>query len=186
MILHGVVDRQTRDLDFFVADPNVVKDAASAFEQALRDADMEVARRVDAPGFVRLEVSLNGETCEVDLGNDFRLRPEVSGDFGHMLDLEELAADKTLALYGRAAARDFIDVYFLAQRFGEDRLCALAYEKDRGFHEKHLEDALHAFGRLDKEMFGVDDATFRAVRLWTISWRERLIERSLREHGIEA
>ena len=35
---------------------------------------------------------------------------------------EELAGNKLLALFDRAAARDFADIYILARRFGKDVL----------------------------------------------------------------
>ncbi len=53
-----------------------------------------------------------------------------------MLSLDELAADKVLALFGRAEARDFVDVAALLPRYGWVRLCDLAAEKDTGFHTK--------------------------------------------------
>jgi hypothetical protein len=42
----------------------------------------------------------------------------------------ELAGPKLLALFGRAQARDFADIYVLAERFGEDAL--LIDGKSRG------------------------------------------------------
>jgi predicted nucleotidyltransferase component of viral defense system len=50
-----------------------------------------------------------------------------------MLAGEELAADKVLAVFGRAEARDFIDLLAVESRYGLDHLCRLAAEKDRGF-----------------------------------------------------
>ena len=50
-----------------------------------------------------------------------------------MLSAEELGADKLLALFDRAQARDFVDVAALGDRLGLERLCELASEKDAGF-----------------------------------------------------
>jgi len=47
---------------------------------------------------------------------------------GPTLAPEELAGHKLLALFDRAAARDFVDVYLLAQRFGKQVLLARAAE----------------------------------------------------------
>ena len=41
----------------------------------------------------------------------------------------ELAADKTLALFGRAEARDFVDFHHLAERYELERLCERAFGK---------------------------------------------------------
>jgi hypothetical protein len=92
---------------------------------------------------------------------------------------EELAADKTLALFGRAEARDFVDVFALAKIFGEDRLCELAARKDRGFTGSHLADALAAFSRLGREEFDVDAGTYFAIRQWSTEWRSRLMAQEL-------
>ena len=64
---------------------------------------------------------------------------------------------------------------------GEERLCELASQKDLGFDKKHLADALRAFSRLDRDLFEVDDDTYRSIRTWTISGRERLLMRGI-EH----
>jgi hypothetical protein len=45
----------------------------------------------------------------------------------------------------------------------------------------HFADALRAFSRLDRDLFEVDDETYRSIRTWTTSWRERLLMRGI-EH----
>jgi predicted nucleotidyltransferase component of viral defense system len=45
---------------------------------------------------------------------------------GPTLAPEELAGHKLLALFDRAAARDFSDVYVLARRFGKNAMLARA------------------------------------------------------------
>ncbi|GEP39994.1 hypothetical protein NPS01_36570 [Nocardioides psychrotolerans] len=50
----------------------------------------------------------------------------------------ELAGRKLLALFGRAEARDFADVYVLAQRFGKDDLLEQAQVLDAGFDPQVL------------------------------------------------
>jgi hypothetical protein len=46
---------------------------------------------------------------------------------------EELAGRKLLALFDRAAGRDFADVRLLARRFGKDVLLTRAVQIDAGF-----------------------------------------------------
>jgi hypothetical protein len=55
-----------------------------------------------------------------------------------------VAADKTLALFGRAAARDLVDVAALSERYTLQQLCERAAEKDPGFDHRVLADALAA------------------------------------------
>ena len=76
---------------------------APAFERAAQRAGMTVARIVDAPGFVRFELTRGEDRCEVDLGYDARLWPVQQTALGPTIGDEELADDKTLALFGRAA-----------------------------------------------------------------------------------
>jgi hypothetical protein len=179
MIIQGLVERNTRDLDFFSLEASSVNRFAPSIEAALRANGMSVKRRVNAPGFVRLDVTRAKETCEVDLAHDVRLLPSVTTPLGPALASEELAADKTLALFGRAAARDFIDVFSLCQRFGEDRLFELAAQKDPGFDPAHFAEALAAFSRLRREAFEVDEVAYVSIRQWADEWRSRIVAQRL-------
>lgn len=55
LILHGMVGRSTRDLDYFATAGDAIAALLPALEPALRRDGFRVARRRDAPGFVRLE-----------------------------------------------------------------------------------------------------------------------------------
>jgi len=133
-VIAQVVDRETRDPDFFGATADRVDRLVPALEHALRLDGLDVSRKRANRGFAHFTISDNtGGLTELDLGVDARIREAESGPLGPMLALEELAADKTLALFGRAQARDFIDVAALADRFGFDQLCEPAAEKDPGF-----------------------------------------------------
>jgi hypothetical protein len=68
----------------------------------------------------------DGRSVVVEIAHDARIRQAVQPSFGWVLDPAEVAADKTLALFGRAAARDLVDVAALAERYPLERLCALA------------------------------------------------------------
>jgi Nucleotidyl transferase AbiEii toxin, Type IV TA system len=63
--------------------------------------------------------------------------PPSATPAGPTLAPEELAGHKLLALFDRAAARDFADVYVLARRFGKDMLLARATQTDAGFDPRH-------------------------------------------------
>lgn len=54
-----------------------------------------------------------------------------------------------LALFGRAAARDFVDVAALRRKFPAERLLDLAAEKDPGFDRRYFAGALRSVSRLD-------------------------------------
>ena len=180
LIVTGIVERETDDLDFFGREAAAVNRLAPAFEDAAQRAGMTVARVVDAPGFVRFEVTRGDERCEVDLGYDARLWPLQQTVLGPTIGDEELAADKTLALFGRAAARDFVDVHALARRYGEARLVELASAKDLGFSPPYLADALASIDRLDRRQFNVDDTAYSQLRQWALRW-SRAIDRTIQE-----
>jgi len=57
-------------------------------------------------------------------------------------------------------------VYILARRLSEERLCELAAEKDAGFDRARLADAMRSFGRLDRDLFEVDDETYNEMGRW--------------------
>lgn len=121
---------------------------------------LEVERIQVNPGFARLIVARGNDRTELDLAADARLFAAEPGRPAPMLTGEELAADKVLALFGRAEARDFVDLLALEPLYGLDRLCRLAAEKDRGFTPVILAEMLGQFGRLRRDEFELDDARY--------------------------
>jgi predicted nucleotidyltransferase component of viral defense system len=93
-----------------------------------------------------------------------------------MLSGEELAVDKLLALFGRAEARDFVDLMEVEPRYGLDRLCRLAAEKDRGFTPAVFAEMLTRFRRLRRDEFGLDDVRYKQLGDDVERWRERSLE----------
>lgn len=70
-----------------------------------------------APGSMRLVVGDGQDKTLVDLSYDTRRFAPVDTDFGRVLALDQLAADKTLAVFGRAEPRDFVDLFALSQHY---------------------------------------------------------------------
>ena len=104
LIVHGIVDRETRDLDFFCNSPEEVDRLLPSVEQALRDDSLVVERLRVAEGFAQLSVTSASETTTIDLAWDPRLLPPTVTPEGPVLAEEEVAAGKVLALFGRAEA----------------------------------------------------------------------------------
>lgn len=155
MLAHGLVDRPTQDVDMFTPDGDLAA-LTDALVAALHREGMSLVVEARTPTYVRLTVTEQaGRACKIELARDARIRPPVRLDVGAVLHLEEIAADKVLALYGRAAARDFVDVAALLRRFPEERLLALAAEKDPGFDAGHFSGALRSVVRLTDEDFTV-------------------------------
>jgi hypothetical protein len=73
-----------------------------------------------------------------------RIRPPTRLEIGAVLSVEELAADKMLALWGRAEASDLLDVDALLHLVALPGMFELAAEKDPGFDPSLLGDAIAA------------------------------------------
>ena len=109
--------RPTQDLDLFTrAGRGTVPAARNAFENAAASRGWSVRRIRNSDTFCRLVVTGDDDLL-VDLALDSppKLPPEKS-IAGPTFALEELAGRKLLALFDRAEARDFADVYDIAQR----------------------------------------------------------------------
>jgi hypothetical protein len=164
LILRGDVDRRTRDLDFFGPDAVAVDRLVPVAQQALLDDGLRVQQVIDHPGFARLLVGDDNDQTEVDLGTDARLFPPEELLGIRVLSGEKLAVDKLLALFGRAEARDFVDLLAVADRYGLDRLLDLAAEKDRGFDARVFAEMLTRIDRLPKAAFALDDTQFERLQ----------------------
>ncbi len=176
LIVHGQISRLTRDLDYFAVDPTSVDRLLPAFVGAARSAGLTVIEEQVAPGFARLSVADGPQQTGVDLAADARLLPAEASDLGLVLAAEELAVDKVLAIFGRAEARDFVDLAAVEARFGLGHLCALASRKDAGFSRSVFASMLSRFGRLTRDEFDVDDELFGTTVEAVDRWRATLQE----------
>lgn len=79
-----------------------------------------------------------------------------------------------LALFGRAEARDFADVYVLARRFGKDALIGQAQALDGGFDLDVLAQMIEALGRFDDQEIPLDHEELPAMRQFFTSWANEL------------
>jgi len=145
LVVSGVVDRRTQDLDFFARYPSPHPEVVDLVQGALEAAGLTVTREEDKATFARLQVTSGDDVTTVDIGADFRLSPAVRIRESTVLALNDLAADKVLTLWARALPRDFVDFAALTERFSVSKLCALAAEKDAGFRPLGLADILQAF-----------------------------------------
>ncbi len=93
---------------------------------------------------------------------------------GPTFGLEELAGRKTIALFDRAEARDFADVYVLAQRYGRDPLLAWAVEVDAGFSTDVFAEMIGTLARFSDRDLPVDAGAVGPLREFFASWRNEL------------
>jgi hypothetical protein len=101
--------------------------------------------------------------------------PASATPAGPTLAPEELAGNKLLALFDRAAARDFADIYILARRFGKEVLLARAAQIDAGFDVRVLADMMATLDRFtDSEIPVPDGSSAAELRAFYAAWRSEL------------
>lgn len=86
----------------------------------------------------------------------------------------ELAGRTLLALFGRAEARDFADVYMLAQRFGKDQLLVQAELLDAGFDRPVLAQMIGTLGRFTDHEIPLPPRSVASARRLFASWAKDL------------
>ena len=183
LIVHGIVDRSTTDLDYFSPDVVDVRVLAEAVRSALTKEGMRVAAPRSSSDFVRLEVSDSTDDLTIDFGISQRHFSPVFTTRGRVLAPEDLAGDKMLALFGRAEPRDYIDAYALAMRFELSELYQLAADKDPGFSLEHLRDALGVFDHHPRQAFPLTDEDYERLRHWVRQWCDDLADAAERSRG---
>jgi Nucleotidyl transferase AbiEii toxin, Type IV TA system len=178
----GLLERPSEDVDLFTAwDRRHEFDAAvTAVTQAYHDDGVmvDVERRYDT--FARLVVTLDDRTAKVELGVDWRANDPILMSVGPVLHPDDAVANKMSALYGRAFARDFIDIDATlgSGRYAREDLLRLAERADSGFDRRRFAEALGQAAVLDPADFGQYGIAGRAlddVRSRFAAWRQDLI-----------
>lgn len=177
LLAQHLTNRPTEDLDFFTApERGHVPAARDALEAAARQRGWSIERIHDTDTFSRLDIHGDDARVLVDLAvnapPDF---PASTTAAGPTLAPEELAGHKLLALFDRAAARDFADVYALARRFGKGVLLARATQIDAGFDTRILGSMLATLDRFtDSEIPVPEGSSAAELRDFYSAWRSEL------------
>jgi hypothetical protein len=168
--------RPTHDLDLFTAPGGgVVADALVGLERAAAARGWQVRLIRRAVTFARLVVTGPEESVLVDLAVDATPeRPPTMSVAGPTLDPDDLAARKVIALFDRAEARDFADVYTLATRYGPARLLELAAAADAGFDVDVFADMLESLARFADEEIPAPGGDVTAIRAFAADWAASL------------
>jgi Nucleotidyl transferase AbiEii toxin, Type IV TA system len=180
LLAQHLTTRPTEDLDFFTApERGHVPMACNALEVAARERGWRTERIHDTETFCRLVIRSGTAEVLTDLAvNALPDFPPSLTAAGPTLAPEELAGHKLLALYDRAAARDFVDVYLLALRFGRDVLLARAAQIDAGFDAKVLADMVATLDRFtDNEIPVPGGLPASELRAFYTTWRSELMTR---------
>lgn len=166
-----LTSRPTQDLDLFTrAGRGTVPAARDAFEAAAHTRGWSVRRIRDTSTFCRLVVSGDDELL-VDLALDSPPNlPPIASVAGPTFGLEELAGRKVIALFDRAEARDFADVFALAQRYEKELLLRRAAEIDTGFDRAVFATMLRTLGRFTDDEIPIDSSSVATLRSFFSRW----------------
>lgn len=175
LLASGLTNRPTEDLDFFgEMGRSSVAAVRDELETAITERGWTSTRIQDSETFVRLRLVGDDELI-VDIAIDSPAeRPPVVSVVGPTFDPEELAGRKLTALFDRAAARDFADVFVLAERFGTDVLLERAAEVDRGFDLPILATMLRTIDRFTDDELPSTGSTTETVRAFFRQWADDL------------
>jgi predicted nucleotidyltransferase component of viral defense system len=177
LLAQRLTSRPTEDLDFFTApDRGQVTAARDALDAAVRQRGWAVERIHDSAAFCRIVIRGADGGVLVDLA--VNAPPDLPASVtpaGPTLAPEELAGHKLLALFDRAAARDFADVYALARRFGREMMLRRAAQIDAGFNRQVLAEMIGTLDRFTDDEIPVPyDSSAAELRDFFTAWRAEL------------
>jgi hypothetical protein len=190
---HRIVTRISDDVDLFTTMEHqeefatAVERVVSAYRQA--GLTVEVSGEGDYASLVVTDPSGDPErVTKVELAIDFRVNPPVSMSVGPVLHRDDMAAGKVGALFGRAAARDYIDVaaLVLGGHYTREELLRLAEERDSGFDRAVFAQMLAGIARykdIDFLRYGIDQRFLEAVRHEVEAWQRELSAEPADEPG---
>ncbi|SCG39983.1 nucleotidyl transferase AbiEii/AbiGii toxin family protein [Micromonospora humi] len=164
LVVHGVVNRPTEDVDLFTDIDGGVTAGAELVREALHDAGYQVESVADPTeldevfyGFdqdmVEFEVRHDAEAVRVQLVRFARTNTPVVLDIGPVLHLDDLIGTKMAAMITRAQPRDYIDVAAVLDRYDRSDLIALGQRADPDLTEDEAHDALRRLDRLPDAVF---------------------------------
>ncbi|SCL39278.1 Nucleotidyl transferase AbiEii toxin, Type IV TA system [Micromonospora pallida] len=179
----GFLERPSDDVDLFTSwdRREEFTDAVAAVVHAYRDDGLSVDIERQYDTFARLAVADGRRVSKVELGVDWRANEPVLMAIGPVLHPDDAVANKMSALYGRAFARDFIDVDATLQsgRYTREAVLNLAQRADRGFVRRVFADALGQANVLDPDDFaqyGVTGPALNNLRGRFAEWRRELLD----------
>jgi len=181
LLATGLTSRPTRDLDFFgeLGQVNITEAMAQFVAEANnRQWVCDVVQADDS--FVRLHVKGKEEVL-VDIAIDVGARyPSQNSVLGPTFNHEELAGRKMLALFDRAEARDFADVFVLAIHFGKELLLVRAAEIEASLDFAVFAQMMRTINRFSNQEIPIDQTLMHDLRSFFETWAQELDSANLR------
>lgn len=178
LLAQQLTDRPTHDLDLFTSPGRGdVMAVVAEFELAAGGRGWVVERIQSTATFCRLVLRHSGKELLIDVAVDAPPgRPPSVTIVGPTFDREELAGRKVLALFDRAAARDFVDVYLLTRHFSTALLLTRASEIDAGFDRAIFAEMLGSLSRFSDGDIPLAGDDVDELRAFFATWRVELTE----------
>lgn len=177
--------RKSNDLDFFTNSPDLIIPFSYNLEDNLKNKDCLTQRQRGLHSFVEIMATKDKESTIIHLAQDAPYRLETVKQFIdypklNVDSLKDIAANKLLALFGRATLRDFIDVYFLIKQkhFTAKELVLGAKDKDSGFDLYWLGVALERINTFTNDssemLLLLEKVDFKEMLSFFNQWREEI------------
>ncbi|MEV4483925.1 nucleotidyl transferase AbiEii/AbiGii toxin family protein [Micromonospora coxensis] len=181
---HGLVTRPTEDVDLFADVEGAAAAAATEVRAALEragytvvdaDPDSDLAGLFD--GFDRdmkdFVVTRGARQIRLSLARLDRYRSPVVMDFGPVMDVRDLVANKVAALVNRREVRDYIDVAAALEHYPVTELLELARQVDPALDESDVREAGRYLDRVADRRFtryGLDATQVAQLRRRLAAW----------------
>ncbi len=144
--------RLSDDLDLFTLDDQALEASLRPLEVIALEFDCELERARVSQYFQQcfLKHPAQSVSLKIDMVRDFG--PQYGERFireGIIVDsLDNIAANKVIAIFGRADIKDFVDLYFVLQAgYDLDQLFERAREKDQGLTRFYFAGMLRQINR---------------------------------------
>ena len=179
LLASGLTSRPTQDLDFFGEKGRVnVGEMSEQFLKAVEVRGWECDVLQFDAFFVRLHVKGTDEVL-VDIAIDVAAQyPSQFSILGPTFNHEELAGRKLLALFDRAEARDFADVFVLARRFSKELLIVRASEIENSLEFDVLAQMMRSIVRFSDSDLPIDESLLKDLRFFFEEWANELDPRT--------
>jgi hypothetical protein len=152
LLVHGISKRPTQDLDFFTENPNYAIEAGFNSLLNLSNQQGWSIEVVKSEESFRRVIIHGKDSLVLDLARESALiMKPILTRLGPVVAPEELAGRKVLALFDRALARDFIDVYALAKHYSLESMISMARTIDSGFDPVALSELLVTIERFEDQ-----------------------------------
>lgn len=171
LIAHQIIDRETPGVDIFGAPGADVAAARDAFLTLAEEISWTVETIKESDTFIRMQVSDGSETTLLDLAIDTPAPVQViNTDYGRVMSISELAGRKLMAIFDRAEARDFADVFCLRDHQTQNEMIEFCRSVDLGFSSLVLAEMFGAIGRFRDEDIPLPVSGVAECRRWFAAW----------------